>query len=73
MKRQLALLTAAVSLTAGSSTAIGGPGYTTTLEYYSDATHTVVVGQGTFTCQGRWVIIGTKTNFAAIIEESGCN
>jgi len=73
MKRQLALLAVVACLAVGSTTAIAGPGYTTSVEYYSDATHTVVVGYGTFTCQGRWVIIGTKTNFVAIVEETGCS
>lgn len=74
MKLNKKLAVAGAALAALISTAvIAGPiGYFEERIYYSDATYTQVVGDGSLTCMGNVYVDGQETNYYVVIHRSRC-
>ena len=74
MKRYIVAVAIVASLSAAgtTTTATAGPGWTTTWTYYSDDTYTQEVGWQTFTCQGRTIKYGVKTQYVVTTDEQPC-
>lgn len=72
MKRSTALLALVAGL-AAATVAIAKPQYGYTITYYADASYTTVVGDGEFTCTGKWKLYnGIKTDFYIESDEHEC-
>ncbi|MDY0963613.1 MULTISPECIES: hypothetical protein [Massilia] len=72
MKRQLTALALVAGL-AVATVAIAKPQYGYIITYYSDASYTTVVGDGEFTCAGKWKLYnGVKTDFYLESNETEC-
>ena len=72
MKRQLTTLALIAGLTVATA-ALAIPPYGYKVIYYSDATYTTVVGDGEFTCTGKWKLYnGIKTDYYIETEEREC-
>lgn len=72
MKLKTAALAIVATLFAAGTPATAGPGWTTTWTYYSDDTYTQEVGWQTFTCQGRTIKSGLKTQYVVTTDEQPC-
>lgn len=73
MKRQIAALALVAGLAATANTAVARPEYGYRMTYYSDATLTVVVGHGEFTCSGRtYLYDGIATGYYVESDINEC-
>ena len=72
MKRQLTTLALVAGL-AVATTALAIPPYGYKVIYYSDASYTEVVGDGEFTCTGKWKLYnGIKTPYYVETDVREC-